>query len=265
MIKCKSPFDQLWEGKNPFYEVNRITGEIYRQVKNRRTLQFYVGNESFFIKQHYGITISEILKNILSFRLPVLDARQEWDAIKHLEKNNIDTMDAYAVGVRGINPLTRESFLITKDLNPTISLEDYCKRWLVSPPTFQEKFNLILKLASIVSAMHASGLNHRDCYLCHFLLDENNDQISTDIKMYIIDLHRAQIRSQVPKRWRDKDLIGLYFSSMNIGLTSRDIYRFLIKYFNTNLKSIFRSHNKLIKKAKRNALIIKERTERKGL
>ncbi|ENU1228379.1 MULTISPECIES: lipopolysaccharide core heptose(I) kinase RfaP [Providencia] len=265
MIKCKSPFDQLWEGKNPFYEVNRITGEVYRQVKNRRTLQFYVGNESFFIKQHYGITISEILKNILSFRFPVLDARQEWDAIKHLEKNNIDTMNAYAVGVRGINPLTRESFLITKDLNPTISLEDYCKKWLVNPPTFQEKFNLILKLASIVSAMHASGLNHRDCYLCHFLLDENTDQISTDIKMYIIDLHRAQIRSQVPKRWRDKDLIGLYFSSMNIGLTSRDIYRFLIKYFNTDLKSIFRSHNKLLKKARRNALIIKERTERKGL
>ncbi|USE76561.1 lipopolysaccharide core heptose(I) kinase RfaP, partial [Escherichia coli] len=31
--------------------------------------------------------------------------------------------------------------------------------------------------------------------------------------------------------WRDKDLIGLYFSSMNIGLTQRDIWRFMKVYF----------------------------------
>ncbi|MDX4946863.1 lipopolysaccharide core heptose(I) kinase RfaP [Providencia manganoxydans] len=265
MIKYKPPFDKLWEGKDPFHEVNMITGKIYREVKNRRTLQFYVGEKSFFIKQHYGISISEILKNILSFRLPVIDARQEWNAIQHLEKNNINTMDAYAVGAKGINILTRESFLITKDLSPTISLEDYCKNWLNNSPAFNEKLNLNLKLASVVSAMHQSGLNHRDCYLCHFLLDTDSNKSEKDKKIYIIDLHRAQIRSCVPKRWRDKDLIGLYFSSMNIGLTSRDIYRFLKQYFNSDLRTIFRQHRKLIKKAKVRALIIKERTERKGL
>ncbi len=265
MINYKSPFDLLWKDKDPFYEVGLITGEIYRQVKNRRTIQFSVDGESFFIKLHYGITISEILKNILSFRLPVIDARQEWNAIKHLEKYNIDTMDAYAVGVRGANPLNRESFLITKDLNPTISLEDYCRNWAKSPPKFIVKLDLILKLASIVSSMHSSGLNHRDCYLCHFLLDEKCYQVDEKLKIYIIDLHRAQIREQVPKRWRDKDLIGLYFSSLGIGLTTRDIYRFLKVYFNADLRTIFKQQKKLIDKAQKKALVIKERTERKGL
>ncbi|EKT61304.1 lipopolysaccharide core heptose(I) kinase RfaP [Providencia sneebia] len=265
MIECKSPFNKLWEGKDPFHEVNLITGETYRHVKNRRTLQFFIDGESFFIKLHYGITITEILKNIVSLRLPVLDARQEWNAIKHLEKHNISTMDAYAVGVKGINPLTRQSFLITKDLNPAISLEDYCRDWHTNKPSFNVKFKFIQELASVVSAMHASGLNHRDCYLCHFLLDENTYNADGKIKLYIIDLHRAQIRNKVPKRWRDKDLIGLYFSSLDIGLTNRDIYRFLKVYFRSNLRSIFQSQIALIKKTKEKAAVIKERTERRGL
>ena len=49
--------------------------------------------------------------------------------------------------------------------------------------------------------MHSNGINHRDYYICHFLLD-----VSADV------------------------LTMLYFSSMRIGLTWHDIYRFMSEY-----------------------------------
>lgn len=81
----------------------------------------------------------------------------------------------------------------------------------------------------------------------------------------MIDLHRAQIRPTVPRRWRDKDLIGLYFSSMNIGLTQRDIYRFLRIYCELPLKSILSQEADLFKEAQVKANKIRERTIRKSL
>jgi Lipopolysaccharide kinase (Kdo/WaaP) family len=48
-------------------------------------------------------------------------------------------------------------------------------------------------------------------------------------------LHRAQIRSNTPTRWRIKDLAGLYFSSRDIGLSKQDELRFLRAYCNRPL------------------------------
>ena len=98
-IKLKSPFDQLWKNKDPFTEVELISGHIYREVKQRKTLNFKLDEHSYFIKIHRGSTIKEILKNLLSFRLPVLDAKQEWDAIHRLEQAGVNTMDGRAFGL----------------------------------------------------------------------------------------------------------------------------------------------------------------------
>ena len=261
-IILKSPFEQLWQQKDPFTEVELISGKVYRAVKQRKTLKFQLEGESYFIKIHRGTTIKEIVKNLISLRLPVLDAKQEWDAIHRLEQAGVNTMDGRAFGRKGFNPLTRHSFIITKDLNPTISLEDFTKSWITLPPSYNLKRSLIIYLANMTAKMHAAGVNHRDCYLCHFLLDiplfENNQQI----KLSVIDLHRAQTRDKVPTRWRDKDLIGLYFSSAKIGLTNRDIWRFLKVYFNKPLKTILRDEHKLITSAQQKAERISKRTKK---
>ena len=81
--------------------------------------------------------------------------------------------------------------------------------------------------------MHSSGINHRDYYICHFLLDVSADVQSvppSSIRLSLIDLHRVQLRRRTPARWIVKDIGGLYFSSMRIGLTWHDIYRFMSEY-----------------------------------
>lgn len=265
MIELKTPFSELWKNKDPFVEADKLHGEVFRALESRRTLRFELEGRSYFIKIHYGTSLKEVFKNLISFRLPVLGADREWNAIHQLSKVGVDTMNGRAFGQRGLNPLRRHSFIVTEDLTPTISLEDYCANWLTEPPKFNVKQMIIHRVAEMVRKMHTIGINHRDCYICHFLLHLPFTGNQSELKISVIDLHRAQLRTVVPTRWRDKDLIGLYYSSLNIGLTQRDIFRFIKIYFGLSLKEILLQEKRLIAKAESKAERIEERTARKSL
>ena len=85
--------------------------------------------------------------------------------------------------------------------------------------------------------MHRAGINHRDFYLCHFLMDEPLALDQAPV-LHLIDLHRAQIRQNVPRRWLVKDLGGLLFSAFEKGLTSRDLLRFMRLYSDRPLREV---------------------------
>ncbi|HIT95736.1 MAG TPA: lipopolysaccharide core heptose(I) kinase RfaP [Candidatus Aphodousia faecavium] len=265
MIILKSPFSEAWKDKDPIEEVEKISGNVLRSVKTRRTLRFDFQGKSYYLKLHHGTTYGEIFKNLLTGKLPVLGADREWRAIHELAKIGVDTMHGVAFGQKGLNPVKRTSFIITEDLSPTISLEDFCRDWQSHPPAFSIKKMLIERVAEMVKKMHSIGINHRDCYICHFLLHLPFDGKKENLKLSIIDLHRAQFRDQVPLRWRNKDLIGLYYSCLNIGLRKTDYCRFLKIYFQKPLKEIFRTERTLINEAQHKAEKIKERSLRKGL
>lgn len=265
MIELKEPFASLWQGKNVFAEVKKLQGEVFRQLETRRTIRFETAGKSYFLKWHQGTAFKEVVKNLISFRMPVLGADREWKAINRLKALNVDTMRGVGFGEKGLNPINKTSFIITEDLTPTISLEDYCADWATNPPDVKAKRILIKRVATMVRKMHGGGVNHRDCYICHFLLHLPFDGQENDLKISVIDLHRAQIRTKVPRRWRDKDLIGLYFSSMNIGLTQRDIWRFMRVYFNLSLRDILSQEFVLLTRAGAKAEKIRERTQRKSL
>ncbi len=245
MVELKEPFATLWRGKDPFEEVKTLQGEVFRELETRRTLRFEMAGKSYFLKWHRGTTLKEIIKNLLSLRMPVLGADREWNAIHRLRDVGVDTMYGVAFGEKGMNPLTRTSFIITEDLTPTISLEDYCADWATNPPDVRVKRMLIKRVATMVR-LPFSGKEE-------------------ELKISVIDLHRAQLRTRVPRRWRDKDLIGLYFSSMNIGLTQRDIWRFMKVYFAAPLKDILKQEQGLLSQAEAKATKIRERTIRKSL
>ena len=265
MLVLKEPFKTAWANKDPFEEVLKLNGEVYREVATRRTLNFKFQGESFYIKVHRGTTVKEILKNYLSLRAPVLGAANEYKAINRLTELGVNTMEVVAFGERGVNPLTRESFIITKDLNPAISLEDYCKVWKDNPPSYHVKKVLIEEVARMVKTMHEGGVNHRDCYICHFLLHLPYSE--QDIpKLSVIDLHRAQIRRKVPVRWRDKDLVALYYSSLELVLMKKDYLRFLRTYFgNCRLKIVFEQEKEFLLGVDKRAEKIAIRTVRKKL
>ena len=234
-VVLHSPFRELWADADPFEEAFRLDGESFRKVKSRHTYRFEIGGKVYYAKLHHGCGWGEIWKNLLQFKRPVLGADNEYRALLHLKNLGIDTMTPCAYGLRGRNPAHLQSFLITGELTDVVSLEDFCRDWKQNPPDFSCKTALIRKLGAMAGKMHRSGLNHRDCYICHFLLKKET-AASPDPTLHVIDLHRAQIRARVPYRYLVKDVAGLFFSSMDAGITLHDILRFIRAYGNRPLR-----------------------------
>jgi len=257
------PFKRLWAGRDAFAEVEQLQGEVFRELEARRTLRTEVEGRGYFVKIHRGVGWGEILKNWVTLKKPVLGADQEWDAIAALAAAGVPTMTAVAFGERGANPAARHSFIITEELAPTISLEDFTRDWRALPPPAALKHALIRRVAEMTGRMHRAGVNHRDCYICHFLLHTDTQPTADNLRLSLIDLHRAQVRPSVPRRWRDKDLAGLYFSALDIGLTRRDRLRFLKHYFQRPLRRILAEEAALLTMLERKAARLQERFERK--
>ena len=230
-LMLAEPFKTLWAGKDPFVAVEALQGQVYRELEGRRTLRTEVDGRGYFVKIHRGIGWGEIFKNLVSLRLPVLGAGQEWRAIQRLQEVGVPSMTAVAYGERGENPAKQHSFIVTEELAPTIDLEQLSLNWASQPPEPGLKWALIREVATMTGNMHRAGVNHRDCYICHFLLHTDKPVSAAEFRLSLIDLHRAQIHVRLPQRWRNKDLAGLYFSAMNIGLTRGDKLRFLRAYF----------------------------------
>lgn len=238
-LHLDTELQSAWAGKNVFDVVRGITGTVYRDKEGRRTLRFELNGAAYFLKLHQGIGWSEVLKNLITLRLPVVGARNEWLAINRLHELGLDTLDAVGYGQRGHNPATQLSFLVTRELTDTISLEDLCAKWPAEPPSFALKLALIREVARIARTIHENGINHRDFYLCHFLADVRGgvEQLRPDnIRLYLVDLHRAHLRAVAPRRWVVKDIGGLYFSAHDIGLTRRDVLRFMRFYRGKSLR-----------------------------
>lgn len=206
-----------------------LTGVSYRKVACRETLQVEIAGKRYFIKKHLGVGWLEIFKNLLMLKKPVLGARNEWLAIERLNAIGIATTPLIAYGARGCNPARQQSFVVTQDLGDIVTLEDLCKLWSLQPPAPAFKRQLILSVAQLARTFHAHGMWHRDFYLCHFAL-RNEALARGDWQLHLMDLHRVEIHRELPDSKRMKDLAGLYFSALHIGLTKRDLLRFLKGY-----------------------------------
>tara|TARA_B100001093_G_scaffold507483_1_gene568110 strand:+ start:308 stop:1813 length:1506 start_codon:yes stop_codon:yes gene_type:complete len=236
--------NQLFYKKDTFTAAQNIEGKVFRKYENRITKQFEAQEKKYFIKFHGPVGWKEIFKNLFQIKTPVIGAQREYEALNHLSQNNINCPQIKGFGKKGINPANSSSFIITEELYGTLSLEEFFLKNLHKNLSFDQKCNLIKSSASLISKMHLSGLNHRDLYLCHLHIKEDID--FNNIEIYLIDLHRAQIRSTVPFRWIIKDLGGFFHSAIQFNFTERDFYRFLMSYFNCSLRDLIDRHQDII-------------------
>ncbi len=244
----ESAFDQLMD----------CEGEKFRHIKTRRTIKFEKGGKNYFIKIHRACGWREVWKNWFAFKRPVTSARMEWEAIDRLNSLNVSTLSVVGRGIRGKAPANQESFVITEALEGMISLEQLTQRWggLTVQKRVCLKRELIRQVAYIAKTIHCNGLNHRDFYLCHFLVkDRKWDQWQPEdfLTLHLIDLHRMQQRSTVPKRWWIKDLAGLLFSSLDCSLTRNDLLRFSMIYWDCALHDLCRERSSVLWKIYRKA------------
>ncbi len=242
-LYLREEFRQLWQGCDPFKMVEAITGKVYRELDGRRTLRFELQGRGYFLKLHRGVGWGEIIKNLLQLRLPILGARNEKLAVEALQAAGVGTMSVAAFGQRGCNPANQLSFIITDAIEPSVSLEELEQEWRSTPPSLSVRRVLARRVCEMTRVMHQQGINHRDFYLCHFLL--RNPQSPERPDLALIDLHRALIHRHMPYRWRLKDLASLYYSAFDLPLSRRDKLRFIRQYSGRSLRQEL-SENKVL-------------------
>jgi UDP-glucose:(heptosyl)LPS alpha-1,3-glucosyltransferase len=235
-----------WKNQDVFSLMENMQGKIAREMKDRQTLRFEINGRGYCRKWHRGVGWQEIIKNWLQLRLPVLGASNEWNALNKLHALNIPSLIPLAYGVRGNNPARQQSFIVTRELTDVIQLDHFFEQYSVD---VKAKHRILARLAEIAGELHAAGINHRDFYLCHFMLQAEliTDQALVP-ELYLVDLHRAQLRPQVPERWLVKDLGGLLFSSFNLQFTRRDYLRFARVYFGQELRTLLTEKKGLLEK-----------------
>ena len=248
MITLCPALQETFSGAEAFEQVLAMEGKVYRNYKGRKTLRFEHAGKGYFLKIHPGVGWREILKSLLMLKRPVLSAKDEHEAIRALEKIGVPTMTIAGYGLRGGNPARLQSFLITEEIAAAVSLEELDLEWRQQRPDPRVKRRLIRRVAEIARTMHQNGVNHRDFYLCHFLLERQwlaRNDVREEPALHVIDLHRSQVRAALPQRWRLKDLAALHFSSMDAGLTTRDRLRFISAYEQRSVRAAARSLSSL--------------------
>ena len=224
-----------------FDAVMAVEGEVHRAKEGRRTVSFFHEGQEYFAKVHNGIGWGEVLKNLFYLKLPAADASAEWQAAALLKSAGVKTVEIVGRGLRGWNPATRQSFVVMKGLEERETADVLLKQ------THNRALRrlVIRKVAESTRRMHEAGMNHRDCYLCHFHLpvrDWSQWAGEDDFDVPVIDLHRAQLRDRVPRRWLVKDLGALLFSSLDCGVSDREIVAFLQIYLGSGWKTDLRDN-----------------------
>ena len=235
----------------------KIDIDIVRDFKNRKTGRFEMGGQGFYIKKHFECGLGAVLDELFHLRKPHIGAEHERIVLDKLHTLGIETMQVAAFGREGKTLARQRSFLVTEELTDVKSLEMVCGTWPATPPPAAFKKALIGQIARIAKKLHNNGLNHRDFYLCHLLLDTTGqvDNCKKNIpKLFLIDLHRAQQRSRVPLRWRIKDIGGMYFSAMDIGLTQSDLFRFMSLYTGKPLRQTLQEDKRFWEAVQQRAL-----------
>jgi heptose I phosphotransferase len=255
-------FEDALKGNNllDFDRVMSIgeTRIVKHAIPERKTGTFSFEQEGktvcAYLKRHYPLSFGKYFQEMVRFASEKT-AFDEFSNILAFHQAGLPTMIPVAAGKRAGKVFGSESFLITKGIKDCVTLETYAESCLKTK-TFTGKMELINKTALLSRKMHQSGFNHRDFYLCHLLIgtEENNKD-----ELFVVDLHRVDIRKKVPERWIIKDLAALNYSSKSKNITRTDKLRFLKYYLSTGKISeqeklfvlkIIKKTNRMIKHAR---------------
>ncbi len=208
-------------GEAPFGSPWAIRGEVVRAVKNRSTVRFISHGQTYYLKRHDRIGMVEILKNLLVGKWPTIGAENEFRACCHLRARGIVVPLVAQFGESGWLPLSRRSFVICDALNGYRSLEDLLEGPGAVELNAWQRLNLARRLGCLIGQLHLAGVNHRDLYVCHCFYSMAAFARGR-FDLGLIDLHRAQIRSVTPRRWRVRDVGALLFSCRDHQPTRRE-------------------------------------------
>lgn len=215
--------------------MNFSGGEVVkRRITERSTVRFQVGEGKdktwLYLKRYRVPLLTGTLTCWLTFSKSY-SAVHEWRSIQAFLACGLPTVTPIAVGMRRRLPFFRESFLLTRGVAESRTLEQEVAERYRAPcdqATVKKKRELIRCVALLTRSMHARGFKHQDFYLCHLLVRDTAGEHPPEL--YIADLHRARRKRNPSWRWYVKDLAALNYSAPAGVFSRTDRLRFLRAY-----------------------------------
>ena len=188
------------------------------------------GCQTFFLKRHRRRATVWERWRWAGGRRELGEGMREWQNIMAFQRRGLPVVTPVAAGERLLPGGLIESFVMTQSLEGFEPADQYVGARLVAPldqVQLKRKRRLIAAVARLSRRMHELGFNHRDFYLCHIFVRDAADGAS-DLRL--IDLQRVDYRAAHRRRWLNKDLAALHYSSVCLPLSDRDRLRFFVAY-----------------------------------
>jgi heptose I phosphotransferase len=188
-----------------------------------------------YLKRHYRLGWWRGLMALLRPDRGWSPALEEWANLQEARAAGLPVPAALASG-EYIGPWGRlQSFLAVEELTGMLALHEAIPAAAahLDPLSFQRwKTGLTRAVAELVRFLHERRWFHKDLYLCHFYIaEEDTRRLPTwSGKVRLIDLHRLQRHPRTGLWWQVKDLAQLLYSSDVVGVTNRDRLRFWVSY-----------------------------------
>lgn len=209
------------------------SGEAIKNIKARSVICIRIlihGKEKYFyLKRHNTEYIG--LRRLFMQLFPkwvLSQGRKEFENICDFRKCDLPTVVPLAAGERFVRFFWAESFLITEDFAPFVSLEYLLRdhpEFLMGPEGEFRKRTLLKEIALFARRMHQSGFNHRDFNATHILLHYGNQSNVPQIALF--DLQRVDKGKFLRFRWIIKTLAEVIYSLSNEIFNKEDqIYLF---------------------------------------
>jgi heptose I phosphotransferase len=193
-------------------------GETIKKIKDRSVIRISVedtdGKRVFYLKKHNAEYLGpgKMLRSLFP-AWGMSQGRKEFENICGFRKENLATVIPVAAGEKFFNIFRAESFLITEDFSPFVSLEDLLRdrpQFFMGPEGQTRKRYMIHQIAHFARQMHQAGFNHRDFNATHILLHyENKSEVP---KIALFDLQRVDRRRFFRFRWIIKSLAEVNYT-----------------------------------------------------
>lgn len=195
-------------------------GRCLRVLKDRENWRLVLhaphdGPRVVYLKRHHARTWLTWLRAKLGTGPGATPGGIEARNVNELTDNRVPVMELVAFGEKLSRDGRSESFVLTKELEGHIELQQFLRKRFAALPRKTRRRDrqlddVIRQTAEITRRLHGAGYNHRDLYCCHFFIREPSHGT---FEIRLIDLQRVQRRRWARRRWVVKDLAQLAWSA----------------------------------------------------
>ena len=220
-------FESVW---------NYQAGKTIKKIKARSVIRFEIQTAGrkrvFYLKRHNTKFAGLQRIQALFTSKPISsEGKKEFENICDFRKSGLGTVTPVIAGEKSVKFFWIQSFLITEDFSPFISLEYMLRdnpEFFTGEKSGDRKRNLINRIGIFARRMHEKGFNHRDFNATHILLYYKDKSDAPDIALF--DLQRVDRSSVFQFRWIIKSLAELNYTLPDGIFNKKDRISLLLSY-----------------------------------